>query len=479
MRSMSFAVLALLASVVTPLYADTERPTTPTGVSASAVSSSSISVSWNASSDNVGVQGYNIYRNNSYYSTVFNATNFTDNGVTGGSSYNYGVVAFDESRNFTPISITVTATANGADAAPPPSGRSGEKPNPPDGLNAEVQSSNQVKVTWSAAPGNVVGYNIYRNGGYLSTIRSTEYTDSSVSAGQEYRYQVVAFTNIPNFSIKSAELLVNTSNGGTQTAEVSQDLAIASPNNNPIGGGAPEGYRLVFSDEFRGSSLDAGKWNSRYRWGPEWIINNEKQYYVDRINNPDFGHSPFEFDGEHLTISAIPTPDYLKSSAKWQPYLSGALTTYNKFNMRYGYVEMRAKVPRGQGLWPAFWLLHQNNDGKRPEIDVVEVLGDTPDIAFQTYHYYEGWELRSSPTFEARGPDLSQDFHTFAVQWEPGSIVWYVDGEERNRFNDGNVSWEDMYLLVNLATGGWHGDPDGSTPFPARFTIDYIRAYQK
>jgi len=245
-------------------------------------------------------------------------------------------------------------------------------------------------------------------------------------------------------------------------------------------GHAPEGYRKVFSDEFTGNSIDQSKWNSRYRWGPGWTINGEQQYYIDRINNPDFGHSPFEFDGNHLTITAIKTPEHLRSSANWKKYLSGALTTHNKFKMKYGYVEMRAKLPKGRGLWSAFWLLHQNDNDRRPEIDVVEYIGHDERKVYNTYHYYEGSRLRSTPSYEAWGPDYSQNFHTYGVKWEPGKITWYVDGRERNSFQNGNVAWEDMYLLVNLAVGGWWpGNPDGNTRFPARFTIDYIRAYQK
>jgi len=236
----------------------------------------------------------------------------------------------------------------------------------------------------------------------------------------------------------------------------------------------------VFSEEFTGYSLDTSKWNSSYRWSPDLVINGERQYYVDRINNPDFGHSPFEFDGDHLTISAIRTPDHLLAKSNWQPYLSGALTTYNKFKMRYGYVEMRAKLPKGRGLWSAFWLLHQNENDRRPEIDVVEYIGQQPNTVFNTYHYYEGWNLRSTPSFEANDTDYSQDFHTYGMRWEPGRITWYVDGQVKNTFSDGNVAWEDMYLLVNLAVGGWWpGDPDWSTPFPASYKIDYIRAYQQ
>jgi beta-glucanase (GH16 family) len=491
MRSLNAGLLAIALSMAAPLYADSQKPSTPNGVTASGASSSSIRVSWNASSDDTGVAGYNIYRNSSYYATVFDNTSYIDNAVSGGTTYSYGIVAFDSARNYTPISRSASGKAGSGsgsgsgNSSPPPASQANGNPVPPTGIRAEVQGSNQVKISWSAAPGNIAGYNVYRNGGYKATVRSRDYTDSSVSGGQAYRYQLVSFTNDSRFSIMSSELAVNTSSGGPSDDDSSggggqQQVTAPVESSSPSGGGGtPSGYHLVFSDEFRGSSLDRGKWNSRYRWGPDWIINGEKQYYVDRINNPDFGHSPFSFDGEHLTISATRTPDHLKSGAKWQPYLSGALTSFNKFKMRYGYVEMRAKLPRGRGMWPAFWMLHQNNNEKRPEIDVVEALGDRTNVVYHTYHYYDGWNLRSTPTYEAWGGDYSQGFHTYAVKWEPGRIVWYVDGTERNRYENGNVSWEDMYLLVNLAVGGWRGEPDGSTPLPGRLVVDYIRAYQK
>jgi hypothetical protein len=115
-------------------------------------------------------------------------------------------------------------------------------------------------------------------------VRSRDYTDSSVSGGQAYRYQLVSFTNDSRFSIMSSELAVNTSSGGPSDDDSSggggqQQVTAPVESSSPSGGGGtPSGYHLVFSDEFRGSSLDRGKWNSRYRWGPDWIINGEKQY---------------------------------------------------------------------------------------------------------------------------------------------------------------------------------------------------------
>jgi len=465
------------------VLADNQSPSVINGVSATVITDTSIRVTWHKPWDNVAVHGYNVYRNGSYYATTFN-TNFIDQGASSGSEYRYGVVAFDKAQNFSTLS-TEFSISTGGDAtdraAPPPPApeQNNGSVNAPEGLFAEIQNGNAATIKWRAPSGDIKGYNIYRNGGYLASVGSPEYSDRAMNWGEDYKYRVVAYNQSNTLSNKSAELTVNTANGSSSTPVAE---AVAAPQNDAAAnnGSAPAGYNLVFSDEFNGNSLDKSKWNSSYRWGPSWIINGEKQYYIDRINNPDFGHSPFEFDGNHMTISAVRTPEHLKASANWQPYMSGALTTYNKFKMRYGYVEMRAKLPKGKGLWSAFWLLHQNDNDRRPEIDVVEYIGDKPDNLYNTYHYYDNWNLKSTPSYEVPGPDYSQNFHTFGMKWEPGKITWYVDGQERNSHSDGNVAWEDMYLLVNLAVGGWWpGEPDGNTQFPARYQIDYIRAYQR
>ncbi len=478
MRLLIFGLLALSASIGHS-FADSQKPSTPNGLAATAISSDSVRIKWNTPWDDIGVLGYNVYRNGSYYATVFDTT-YIDQPVSSGTTYSYSIVAFDAAKNFslTSSGTDVTLGNSGTTVAPPPpSANNGNgRPGAPGGLRAQVLNGNSATIFWSPATTNSVGYNVYRNGSYVVSVKEAKFEDKSLTWGQEYRYQIVAYSADTQFSDKSSVLTVNTAN--SNQANAAERVNVAS--NEPANNGVPNGYKLIFSDEFQGYSLDSSKWNSRYRWGPSWPINGEKQYYVDRINNPEFGHSPFEFDGEHMTISATRTPEHLRSNANWQPYLSGALTTYNKFKMRYGYVEMRAKLPKGKGLWSAFWLLHQHENDKRPEIDVVEYIGDKPSTAYNTYHYYDNWNLRSTPSYKANGPDYSQNYHTFAVKWEPGRLTWYVDGDERNRHNSGNVAWEEMYLLVNLAVGGWWpGDPDGNTRFPARLSIDYIRAYEK
>ena len=155
--------------------------------------------------------------------------------------------------------------------------------------------------------------------------------------------------------------------------------------------------------------------------------------------------------------------------------------------MTYGYVEMSAKVAKGSGLLSTFYLFNQNYDRNKPEIDIVEYIGTTPQKAFQTYHYYDSNRIRynkgekhSSPTMEYdAGVDLSDGFHTYSVLWEPGLVIWYIDGKEVRRIEGVRVSDEPMNIVTQLVMGSeWIGDPDPAA-VPAVLEIDYIRAWQK
>ena len=145
----------------------------------------------------------------------------------------------------------------------------------------------------------------------------------------------------------------------------------------------------------------------------------------------------------------------------------------------YGYMEMRAKLPQGQGLWPAFWTLPAAGKWP-PEIDAMEYLGNDPTSVHLHYHYatISGATTDFGTSFS--GPDYSADFHTFAVNWQPNVIIWYVDGIERNRFVGNYVTSNPLYLIANFQIGGaWPGNPNSTTVFPATYEIDYIRYWQQ
>jgi beta-glucanase (GH16 family) len=150
-----------------------------------------------------------------------------------------------------------------------------------------------------------------------------------------------------------------------------------------------------------------------------------------------------------------------------------------RFALRYGYVEARLRLPAGQGLWPAFWLLPVDRES-RPEIDVVEVLGDSTGTARFHYHYLDEHGVRRSLGDDWRGPDLAAGWHRFAVDWRPGSITWIVDGRARWRVRGPRVSDEPMYLVLNLAVGGiYPGPPGEQTRFPTAVEADWIRVWRE
>ena len=265
-------------------------------------------------------------------------------------------------------------------------------------------------------------------------------------------------------------------------------------------------FNLAFSDEFEGASLDLTKWQTGLTWGDAVIINGEQQYFVPTQDDPEFGYDPFSFDGETLTISAIPTPDELKENlppacSEIDPtgnerclFLSGALSSHDRFGFLYGYVEGRMKVGATPGMLSSFYLYHRYTGSgvnlHAPEIDIVEYLGENPfgaEDAFQTYHFDDVTTglTRSSPTMSFSNPDgelYSDEFHTYGVLWEPQLVIWYIDGKEVKRLTGPMVSRQPMNIVNYLVTGSvWAPTPDASDPsiFPLEYQVDYIRVYQR
>jgi beta-glucanase (GH16 family) len=249
---------------------------------------------------------------------------------------------------------------------------------------------------------------------------------------------------------------------------------------------APDGRRLAltFSDDFdsfRRLGSPGGVWRTTFGDGSEKGLdrrtlpdNGELELYVDaRLADVQgaIGLDPFRAHDGYLDIAATPTPKALISRLDGHPYVSGVITTQPSFSQTYGYFEMRAKLPSGRGLWPAFWLLPADQSWP-PEIDVMESVGDSSRI-YSTAHS----TLRPAPDLEARVSPAA--FHIYAVSWDRARLVWYVDGREIGQEPTPPDLHKPMYMLANLAVGGnWPGAPDTTTMFPAKLTIDYIRAYR-
>lgn len=245
-----------------------------------------------------------------------------------------------------------------------------------------------------------------------------------------------------------------------------------------------EGYSLLWHDEFDGDVLDESIWTREVR-EPGWT-NQELQEYTTSTDNV------FVRDGK-LILKAIKTE---KDGADY--YTSGKVNSQNKKDFMYGKVVARAKVPAGQGLWPAIWMMPQDEQfyGQWPkcgEIDIMEVLGSRIDTAYGTIHYGEP-HAEQQGTVVLENGTFADDFHEFSVEWEPGEMRFYIDGEHYHTVNDwfSAVNGEDekpypapfnqpFFVQMNLAVGGtWPGNPDETTDFDkAEFEIDYVRVYQK
>jgi beta-glucanase (GH16 family) len=225
------------------------------------------------------------------------------------------------------------------------------------------------------------------------------------------------------------------------------------------------GWKLTFDDEFDGTSLDLKKWNPNDPRGQE--RNHELQAYVTNA---------FAVGDGTLRVKAEKREAFY--SGKMRSITSGMMTTHGKFAQEFGRFEIRCKVPKGKGMWPAFWLLPEAG-GWPPEIDVLEVLGHEPGKVYMTHHFRNADHEHKSHGGSWSGPDFSAGFHDFAVEWSPERIVWFVDGEERFRSED-SIPKGKMFLLLNLAVGGdWPGSPNDQTQFPAALEVKYVRAYQK
>ncbi|MFD8804713.1 lectin [Streptomyces sp. NPDC059597] len=235
----------------------------------------------------------------------------------------------------------------------------------------------------------------------------------------------------------------------------------------------------TFSDTFdgpAGSAVNSSKWTQETG---DNVNNHERQYYTSGTNNA-------ALDGQgHLVITAKK-----ENPAGYQcwygtcQYTSARLNTSGRFNAQYGHVEARMKIPRGQGMWPAFWMLGTPvNWPDSGEIDVMENVGFEPSTVHGTIHGpgYSGSGGIGAGYSLPNGQAFADAFHTFAVDWAPDSITWSVDGnvyQRRTPADLGGRTWvfnKPFFLILNLAVGGyWPGDPDGSTQFPAQLVVDSV-----
>ena len=245
----------------------------------------------------------------------------------------------------------------------------------------------------------------------------------------------------------------------------------------------PEGWLLVWNDEFDGSKIDLTKWE--HEVNAQGGGNNELQYYTDRPQNS-------WVDDGTLIIQAL--KEHYTGSEGTRDYTSARLRTKNKGDWKYGRFEIKAKLPFGQGLWPAIWMLPTywlyGGWAASGEIDIMECVGHEPNKVHGTLHYGGEWpdNVHTGKSYTLRNDNFSDDFHIFTIEWEATAFRWYVDNvlyQTQTYWHSDKVDFPapfDQYfhMLLNVAVGGnFPGDPDNTTTFPQRMVVDYVRVFEK
>ena len=241
----------------------------------------------------------------------------------------------------------------------------------------------------------------------------------------------------------------------------------------PLTAAPPDGWQLVFSDEFDGDAIDRNKWGSTMDFvgthGPRY----HNEYYLSYTQDDDVivSDGVLRLQTQRRTVEGEEAPGVFD-------YTQGLVTTADKFSFTHGFIEIRAKYPGGKGLWPCFWLMPQHQ-GWPPEFDIAEYYagkrmmhhglahGDLNDSQFDSI-----WDNES---------DFETDWHTYALEWSPGRAVWFLDGQPRKTIVADYVPSSAMYVILSNSVSssvGPSGAPDETTPFPNSFAIDYVRIYQ-
>jgi len=248
-----------------------------------------------------------------------------------------------------------------------------------------------------------------------------------------------------------------------------------------------EDWELIWSQEFDSETIDTSVWNFEIGNGhakgiPGWG-NAELEYYTDRN----------AFIEEGCLVIEVREEDVSDEYGSYN-YTSARMTTEGKFEVKYGKIEIRAKLPTGKGIWTALWMLG-SDIGKVGwpacgEIDIMEMLGHEVRTIYGTVHgpgYSGSASIGIAYELPEDVPDFSEDFHTFAIEWDEDEIEWYVDGRlyhvlSKDELEALELEWvfdHPFFLIVNVAVGGyWPGYPDETTKFPQRMYIDYIRVYE-
>ncbi|MFK7890728.1 MAG: family 16 glycosylhydrolase [Granulosicoccus sp.] len=525
----------------------------PKGVWGKQIEPGKVHWGWN---EVAGAESYDVFIDGRYRATSHGRDIVTANLASGERAMSVRAVSADRriSDHSDTVRVVVSGGAEAAASAPAAPAAPSQIPRStvaPENTNGVEIAPGEVLWGWSRV-GGAVRYEVFVDGKWAGQSTENQWISRDLWVG-EHSMSVKAIYAGGKLSplSKTAKVWVSK----PQTAET----APAPPPPQPqVTGGNPdainveslvdpdsyndpqvykkmgEGWELSFSDEFNGTGLNPYRWHSQMRWDGEWngeryeyrIINKESQFYVNIYSEDEEHlqkiaplHNPYKFDGSRLAIQAIRNPlrdaprgrmyGRLEDVARQQPFLSGAISTHEKFAQMYGWFEARIKIPNHVGAFPAFWLFHERRawqGTQRTEIDIMENLGHAPHFIYNSFHYFTDVSttfggnpnhIKPTPSGQIRGDDYSADYFVYAVKWEPGKITYYVNGEPVSEVRNGNSDFEPLYIMLNLAMGGvWtnYGTNAGGLGRPAgqsyptdddinqfsnpQLEIDYVRVYK-
>ena len=251
------------------------------------------------------------------------------------------------------------------------------------------------------------------------------------------------------------------------------------------GDGIPDlpGWKLVWNEEFDGTHIATTRWN--YEVNGRGGGNNELQYYTDRDANAHV---------ENGLLHIVALEEEYTGPDGTRQYTSARLTTKGKGDWKYGRFDIRAKLPYGQGLWPAIWMMPTESVyggwAASGEIDIMEYLGHEPGKAYGTLHYGGSYpnNVHSGDSYTLPSGIFSAEFHVFTIEWDSTEFHWYIDGQHyqtQTEWHTQNQLYpapfdQKFFMILNVAVGGnWPGSPDETTVFPQEMVVDYVRVYSK
>ncbi len=276
-------------------------------------------------------------------------------------------------------------------------------------------------------------------------------------------YFFVTISDVVNGTAGNNRSTISILNDDTYTLDLADDGPI-TPDSYP-------GMKLLWSDEFEGTAINTDNW--KYNLGGGGWGNNELEIYTDNATNS------FVEDGKlHIVATKFGT----------NTYYSARLLSQGKQEFTYGRIDIRAKMPYGQGIWPALWMLGGNISSVGwptcGEIDIMEYLGNETERVYGTIHYNQGGHAYKGGNYLlTNGQGYDDQYHVFTILWQESSIKWYVDYKRFFEATPNTIDFtaftQPQFFILNVAVGGnWPGYPDASTTFPQTMLVDYVRVFQ-